>query len=292
MNTKRRPWLNGVILLTSLAGLVSVAAEKSAQAPTDFYAYYTRLDYQQPQDPALLGQIPVNATRIFAGDQADRADQNPRPAKTGTNPLGQVRRPDRPRRRGNAPGVSAGPPAICRIARRPKGRFPLKPLAECQPDPLCLCSYVRVVEDRPERIVVHWRHVPDPASVVMTEVVHEIFTITPDGKVRREVRVGTPRIEDFNDPSNVTVQELDSNGRRSHRVVAEPGRAFEPNPSRRWPAHPSGRTPARRPALVQVRRRPCGEPGRGARDGEWDALLRRRQQGPLEEGRLRHGVGL
>jgi hypothetical protein len=67
---------------------------------------------------------------------------------------------------------------------------------------------VRIVENQPDRIVVHWRHVPDPASVVMTEVVHELFTITPDGKVRREVRSGTPRIEDFNDPANVTVQEL------------------------------------------------------------------------------------
>ena len=51
MNTKRRPWLNGVILLTSLAGLVSIAAEKNNQAPTNFYAYYTKLDYQQPDDP-------------------------------------------------------------------------------------------------------------------------------------------------------------------------------------------------------------------------------------------------
>ena len=63
MNTKRRPRLNGVILLALLAGLVSGAVEKSEQATTNFYAYYTRLDYQQPQDPALLGRIPVNATK-------------------------------------------------------------------------------------------------------------------------------------------------------------------------------------------------------------------------------------
>ena len=42
----------------------------------------------------------------------------------------------------------------------------------------------------------------------MTEVVHEYFIITPDGRVRREVRTGTERLDDFNDPANVTVQEL------------------------------------------------------------------------------------
>ena len=89
MNRKRRPWLNAVIVLTSLAGLVSVAAEKNDQAPSDFCAYYSKLHYQQPQDPALLGQIPVNATRVFAGDQADRADQVPRPPKPGRSAGGK-----------------------------------------------------------------------------------------------------------------------------------------------------------------------------------------------------------
>ncbi|MCK7501738.1 MAG: hypothetical protein MZW92_75890 [Comamonadaceae bacterium] len=42
----------------------------------------------------------------------------------------------------------------------------------------------------------------------MTEVVHEYFIITPDGRVRREVRTGTERLDDFNDPANVTVQEI------------------------------------------------------------------------------------
>jgi hypothetical protein len=67
---------------------------------------------------------------------------------------------------------------------------------------------VRLIEESPEKIVVHWRHVPDPASVVMTEVVHEYFIITPDGRVVREVRIGTERLDDFSDPANVAVEEL------------------------------------------------------------------------------------
>jgi hypothetical protein len=48
-----------------------------------FYACYTRLDYQQPQDPETLGRIPVNASRVFAGKQADPADKVARPPKKG-----------------------------------------------------------------------------------------------------------------------------------------------------------------------------------------------------------------
>ncbi len=187
--------------------LALVAAFASTARAGDFYACYTRLDYHQPQEQSLLGRIPVNAAKVFAGDQADRADQAPRPPREGAIRWGRYadlivnvatgRRLVFGRAAGYLPYLET-----------PKGRFPLQPLADCRPDTLCLSSFVRVVEDRPERIVVHWRHVPDPASVVMTEVVHEILAITPDGKVRREVRVGTPKIEDFNDPANVTSQEL------------------------------------------------------------------------------------
>jgi hypothetical protein len=173
----------------------------------DFYACHTRLEYHQPQDPALLGQIPVNAARVFAGQQADPADRVPRPPREGVirwGPYSDL-----------LVNVAAGRRLVFARAasylpylETPKGRFPLQALADCRPDPLCLCSFVRIVESQPDRIVVHWRHVPDPASVVMTEVVHELFTISPAGTVRREVRAGTPRIEDYHDPANVTIQDL------------------------------------------------------------------------------------
>ena len=191
-------------LYLAICGLsVTTHAEDKPQ----FYARYTRLDYDQPPDPALLGQIPVNAAKVFAGDQADKADQVPRPPETGEVHWGKYA--------DLVVNVAAGHRLVFARSsgylpcyKTPTGEFPLEPLAECRPDSMCLCSYVRVVESQPERIVVHWRHVPDPASVVMTEVVHEYFAITPDGKVRREVRVGTTRLDDFNDPANVTVQQL------------------------------------------------------------------------------------
>jgi hypothetical protein len=61
-------------------------------------------------------------------------------------------------------------------------------------------SYVRLLEEGPDKIVVHWRYVPDiqilkdanerldPTFIEgFTTVVHEIFTIYPSGKVDRAV---------------------------------------------------------------------------------------------------------
>ena len=61
-------------------------------------------------------------------------------------------------------------------------------------------SYVRLLEESPEKIVVHWRYVPDilllkkanqnidPLLIQgFTNVVHEIFNIYPSGRVLREV---------------------------------------------------------------------------------------------------------
>jgi hypothetical protein len=61
-------------------------------------------------------------------------------------------------------------------------------------------SFVRLLEEGPDKIVVHWRYVPDISLLKkanenidplfiqgFTNVVHEIFTIYPSGKVSREV---------------------------------------------------------------------------------------------------------
>jgi len=194
--------LNKLIFAYLLGGAVL-----SHAAEPDFYAYYTRLDFTQLPIPEMLGLIPVNAARTFAGGKPDKADETPRPPRQETMRWGSYA--------DLVVNVAEGRQLIFSRAtgylpflRTAGGKFPFKQLAECREDPLCLCSYVRLVENEPGRIVVHWRHVPDPASVVMTEEIHEYFIVTPDGKVRREVRTGTERLDDFNHPANVTVQEL------------------------------------------------------------------------------------
>ncbi len=62
-------------------------------------------------------------------------------------------------------------------------------------------NYVRLIKNTPEEIVVHWRYVPDVEVLAManrqmdplaihgiTGVVHELFTIHPDGTIEREIR--------------------------------------------------------------------------------------------------------
>ena len=192
--------------INTLAAAVVLTIAGHAQA-AGFYAYFTKLNYTQPPPSETLAKIPVNAANVFAGSKPDKADEAPRPPKPGQIRWGKY-----------ADLVVNIAEGRCLVFSRATGylpyyqtatgRFPFKSLAECHEDLMCVCSYVRVVEDRPERIVVHWRHVPDPASVVMTEEIHEYFIVTPDGKVRREVRIGTDRLDDFTNPANTTVQEL------------------------------------------------------------------------------------
>jgi hypothetical protein len=191
---------------TILAAVLAHAASADGEA-ADFFAYYTKLDYQQPDDTAQLGRIPVNAAAAFAGSQADEKDRKPRPPAPGTIRWGPYadlvvnlaagRKLVFSRATGYQPSLETA-----------AGRFPLKPLAEAQPDPLCLGSWVSLVRADPTEIVVHWQHLPDPERVVTTETIQETFFIFPSGELRREVRVGTPRLDDYLDPSNLTIQRV------------------------------------------------------------------------------------
>lgn len=98
--------------------------------------------------------------------------------------------------------------SYCLWLQTPSGRFPFKQLIECKPDLMCLSSYVRIIKNEPDEVLIHWCHVPDPESIVITEKIHELITVTPRGRVVRRIRVGTRRLEDFQDLANVTVQEL------------------------------------------------------------------------------------
>lgn len=82
------------------------------------------------------------------------------------------------------------------------------------PDRVNTFSHVRIIENSPEQIIVHWRYQADfesgnPKTKVETEdFVDEYFTITPDGKVVRTIRKGTTRIDDWNDALNKTTQRF------------------------------------------------------------------------------------
>ena len=73
-------------------------------------------------------------------------------------------------------------------------------------------AYVRIIENTPEKILVHWRYIKDLEYSEPSSVVHEYFTFTPDGKVTRVIHPGKHKLDEFNDPGNRYVQELKLSG--------------------------------------------------------------------------------
>jgi len=80
--------------------------------------------------------------------------------------------------------------------------------SELQPDKYNRQTYVRIIENESDKIVVHWRYYPDFLKTKMTDVVHEIFTFTRDGKVLREIKVGTKTIDEWNSIDNTYQYQL------------------------------------------------------------------------------------
>ena len=72
-------------------------------------------------------------------------------------------------------------------------------------------SYVRIIKNDTGKVIVQWRYYPDIKKIGLIDVVHEFFTFTPDGKVEREIKKGTEKINEWNDPDNKITQELKLN---------------------------------------------------------------------------------
>ncbi len=77
-----------------------------------------------------------------------------------------------------------------------------------QPDRVNAYSHVKIIEGGPDKVVVHWRYLPEFSGinphlgVEGSKFVDEYFTITPDGQVKRTIRKGTPKIDRWKDPRN------------------------------------------------------------------------------------------
>ncbi len=89
-------------------------------------------------------------------------------------------------------------------------------------DPECHYSHIRLLENSPGKIVVHWRRYRDIEAITranialdsihpqgFTGLIHERFTIFPDGKVEREViEAANTRYQDWMDLRLATRQTL------------------------------------------------------------------------------------
>ncbi|UCD53240.1 MAG: LamG domain-containing protein [Phycisphaerales bacterium] len=78
-----------------------------------------------------------------------------------------------------------------------------------QEDVACAYSYARIIENRPDAVLIHRRSIPDLDSPNgLTGEVHEYYRIHKDGRVTRRIKSGTDKLVDYQDPANETVQTL------------------------------------------------------------------------------------
>jgi hypothetical protein len=92
-----------------------------------------------------------------------------------------------------------------------------------RPDRINKCSYVRVIENSEKKIIIHWRYAPDQKSLNFTDFrksytgdigkyfadyVDEYFIIEPEAIVTRKVKKGCYSLDQWNDPMNETTQVL------------------------------------------------------------------------------------
>jgi hypothetical protein len=94
---------------------------------------------------------------------------------------------------------------------------------DIMPDKVNAFSYVRIISQNKDEIVIHWRYQPKFAvapnpyhhtGVDVTKVVDEYFFIRPNGEIKRTIRKGTKRIDDWQNDKSLTVQtiNLDESG--------------------------------------------------------------------------------
>ena len=85
---------------------------------------------------------------------------------------------------------------------------------ETMPDKTNTYSRVSLIENTPEKVVVHWRYLPEFSGtnphlgVLAVNFVDEYFYIYPDGKVERTIRKGTQKIDEWTDPLNIIKQNF------------------------------------------------------------------------------------
>ena len=98
-------------------------------------------------------------------------------------------------------------------------------------------SYVRIIKNTSEKIIVHWRYIPDMRNIGFRSVVHEYFIITPDRRVSRIIRAGDFSLNVYQDPKSSIVQEmkLTNNGikelsLKEAEVTSMPNKAIKGSP--------------------------------------------------------------
>jgi hypothetical protein len=98
---------------------------------------------------------------------------------------------------------------------------------EKMPDRTNAYSVVKIINDGPDQVVVHWRYLPEftranpQVGPGNDKFVDEYFTIKPDGTVKRTIRKGTDRIDQWHISDNITTEtfSLAANGIQNVKIT-------------------------------------------------------------------------
>ncbi|MCP4311763.1 MAG: LamG domain-containing protein [Bacteroidetes bacterium] len=184
--------MKNIFVFLLVAGFISSNSILLSQS-TAFYAYYTRLAYNDNNNTGKYADIVVNVSKtgklVFSREYSYLPYWEVKSSKQFFQSI--------------IPITGDGP--------------------EERPDRINKSSYVRVVENSKEKIIIHWRYAPDQNSLNFTDFkksyegdigryfadyVDEYFIIDPSGSVTRKVKKGCYSLDEWNDPMNVITQEL------------------------------------------------------------------------------------
>lgn len=107
--------------------------------------------------------------------------------------------------------------------------------SKTMPDKVNSFSVVKIIENTPNKVVIHWRYFPvfsgtNPfLKVSPTNFVDEYYTIMPNGNVQRTIRQGTLNYNDWDDPKFQYVQTFDLTTRDiANKVLVKPLPSLKP----------------------------------------------------------------
>ena len=165
------------IVVISLSLVFHQCGEKSLESREGFFAYYT--DSNQPDE--ITGPFPDVVVNVDEKKQVIFGRETSYlpylVSENGEFPFGEI------------------------IPRSGDG-------SATRPDKNNIYSYVRIISQSPEEILIHWRYMANMNNVDFEGVVHEYFTFYTDGRVQREIRAGEKDLVDFHDPKNKTTQSI------------------------------------------------------------------------------------
>jgi hypothetical protein len=203
MKRKQKVVFACTIILTSI--LICLGNDAFSQS-SGFYAYYTRLEYNDNNNTGKYADIVVHVNNagllVFSRENSYLPYWEVKGSKKFFDTI--------------IPFNGDGPPG--------------------RPDRINKCSYVRLIENSKKKIIIHWRYAPDQKSLNFTDFkqsyegdigkyfadyVDEYFVIEPDAVVTRKVKKGCYSLDQWNDPMNVTTQvvKLSSKGIETVKLV-------------------------------------------------------------------------